>query len=260
MNEIILRPSDISTDLSLAEQAREQALSASALIGVVRTPEEQEKAVYAQRLLHTVNTGVEKARTERNRAALDYLAGNNARAKEWTSETQAEEERMGQVVADYQIEERLKAKRAEAERQAEIRRIEEERQQALAAAEEKRVNAILAAKKKDRDALREKLDKERQAEEAKQAAVAEIKREMLGPAVEAPRADGQVVKERWTFRVKDLHVLYTFNRGLVRPLEANTAEINQWLDSGVREIPGLEIFLDTKSGVRAGRQQKAIEV
>lgn len=63
--------------------------------------------------------------------------------------------------------------------------------------------------------------------------------------IEAPKVEGQRVREFWTFEVLDLKELYAHDPSLVR-MEANTSAINARISNG-QQLPGLRVFKQIKT-------------
>lgn len=189
----------------------------------------------------------------------------------------SEANRKAQQAAIAEAKAKEEAERAAREAAAAEARRKEEADRAIreAANAEARAQAEAAAKIAEAAAVaaRVKAEGERIAAEARaaearaqaeaEARAAEAEAQRRVDAVPVPvvpmKSDGQVVKERWTFEVVDIWLLAKMHPGFVR-IDVNKQEINEAINRGIREIKGLRIFKETKSGVRADRGQKLIEV
>lgn len=153
------------------------------------------------------------------------------------------------------------ARKQEEARQAEERRIAAERAQAKNAAERKRLDSERAALIEKQKVQEAEFAKQRESERINRQAQLKRLQELLAQAAEAvgpekgmAKSAGQVVKPVWKFEVVNIGLLYKMHPGLVT-LTVNTAEINQCLAQGVRDIKGLRIWEEVKSTVRTSGQQ-----
>ncbi len=73
----------------------------------------------------------------------------------------------------------------------------------------------------------------------------------IAPLPAPAKATGQSVGTKWTYRVIDVNALYKARPDLCRPIEVSLAGVNAAIANGARQIPGLEIYEDVKSVVRA---------
>ena len=161
-----------------AEAAKLAALNATALIGAVKNPVQQQEAVNAVKEVKAVVLTVERARKAIKEPFLEACRLIDARAAEFVQELKEEELRVNTALGNYQQEIIIEARRAEAKRQAELQRIEEER-----LAEQRRIAAEQA------EAERIRLEAERKA-----AAEAEAERRRI--ANEAAAAKSKADKAR----------------------------------------------------------------
>src|SRR5436190_11097609 len=187
----------------------EQALQASALIGRVTNPAEQEVAFGAQSKLITTIRAIEKARKEFGAPFVQAQRQVNALAKELTAELLGEEARVGALVDRFQVAERQRAALLQQQQQAEFARL-----------------AADAAK----------LEAENKPEEAA-ALQAEAAAVIRAPRAQPAKADGQVTTEDWDVEVTDIHALYAAFPTCVK-LEPLIGEIKMRLGVGLT-LPGV---------------------
>lgn len=191
----------------------------------------------------------------------------------------AAERRAAEAELQKIAEAEAKAKReAEEKAQAELRRIAEIERKAREEAEVKaRAEREAAAKIKDAEARKqaqEQAAKRAQEEQRRIEAQAAANRETVAEtqsavatqfeamresvAVAEPvRVRGQSVRTEWKIEVTDIHLLYRAHSICVK-LEPCITEIKALLDAGV-EVKGVRASKEVQSGVRLGRERKAIE-
>jgi hypothetical protein len=267
--------------------ARDQALEQAALVAVVRNDAEKRPAVEAQIAVKRLIDAVEKSRKAVKEPYLEASRLIDATAKAAVAELAAEQLRLAKIVGDWDMLQLAIARDREAARQEELRRIADQE-----AAEKRRIEAEARAAEDAREAETKRLaddaakargakakaeaearQKAQQAEFAKQREAeaknreVEFKRqqelaaqavEAVGPEKAMAKSEGQRVTARWTFEVTDIWLLAKMHPGMVK-IEPRTAEINQALAMGVRQISGCRVFEEIKSGVTTSGK-KAIEI
>lgn len=262
-----------------AELQKKTLLDAAALVGAVRTPDENAKAVGVQAQLKALVGLVEKARKKAKEPILEDGRALDECCRKFVAELDAEALRISTEIGNFQQEELAKQRREqqriaeeqhkiEEARQSELRRIAEE--QAAAQAEARRKaeeeakaarNAQEAAAAEARRVAAEKAAAEA-AERAKEFAAAEAaqRAEAIKPAAVAPvRAQGQTVRtEPEITRINDW-VLAKARPDLVRRLEFDMLAIKECLKRGDK-LPGVEWREKIISGVRGNTAQPAIDV
>jgi hypothetical protein len=193
----------------------ESALSRSALIGKVETPEENVKATEALKSIKSVLKQIEDARKATKEPGLEFCWRVDGLAKQLASELEPEALRVANLQSEFAAEELLKAREAEQLRAAELDKVEAD----TSIPDELKAQAM----------------------------------EAVGPPVSIAKAAGQTVRETWEFIVTDIWLLARMSPGLVR-ITPNTQEINDTIAklamSGEPKIPGLSIKKAVKVGVR----------
>lgn len=242
-----------------AHHAINNALQGSSLLGKVDSAESQELAVEVRRQIRTVIKKMEDCRKLVKNPVLDYAKRIDTAVKEAVRPLEEEDNRLGDLVQEFQREELRKAQEAERRRLEELARIEREKQE-----EQARIQRELEAKAarersetEKRRLVEEATKRQREAEErAKQAM------EATGPANLPTKAKGQTVREVLRFEVVDIWLLVRMSPGLVR-VEPNRQEINEVINrlaptspGGVPNIPGLRIWKDVATGVRVGQTKE----
>jgi len=257
-----------------AEAMAAEALDTAALIGRVSTPEENDRAVEAQKKLKGATALVEKARKEAKDPVLEFGRKIDASAKTFCAPLEAEFLRVSKIVGDFQQLEEAKRKAAEAARLLEIQRIEQERQAEINRIAKEEVAARLKLEAEAAEARR-KADAAKTKAEAEEAAriTAELKRqEALSvaashermeavnekfnlesasvPIVEAPtRAKGQSVQQVVVIdQIREFELMKA-RPDLVRRVEFDLIEIKKLLAHGVK-LAGVTFHTETKANVR----------
>lgn len=208
------------------QQRRDEAVAAASLIVRVDSASTQNTAVDAQKELKRLMKLVEDARVQCKSPALDYGRAVDKTAKDFVGPLLAEDFRIARLIGNFQAEQLELARKAEAERLAKL-------QAEVAAA-----NAAIAAAPTP---------------EAKQAIAdqAEAKIAQLEVPISQPKAAGQVVRETWDYQVVDIWKLVKARPDLCN-ITVKRRETLEVLAAGVRDIPGLRVFKEVKSGVRIG--------
>ena len=194
-----------------------------------------------------LTNSVEKTRKEIKAPVIDLGKRIDKLADEYTASVNAEVVRINGMVSAYQAEQVRIQREEEAKRQAEIRRIEEERIKAerekQAAEQAARAAAALARSEEERleaaeaSAIAARKAKEFEELQKKQAPV---------PAPAPLKIDGLVTKEEWVF---DIINIWDVPRQFL-DVSVKTAEIKRAIQSGCREISGLNIRKQISTHVR----------
>lgn len=267
-----------------ADALKVEALAISALIGKVTNAAENEQAVKAQAALHSIISGVEKARKEAKAPVNEFGKRIDAVAAKFVDdELKPEELRIMRLVSDFAQLEQAKLRAAEQVRIREEQRIEAERQSELAriAAEEAGRNqklqeaereaqrlaamATSVAEKAKAEALRVEVEKQRalaaaQSHEALDAVNAHFDEKAAAmPTLTAPiRAEGQIVRQDWDVVVSDIWLLAKAHPTCVK-IEPRISEIKELLRLGV-QVRGVTARAIIRAGVRSAPERTAIEV
>lgn len=215
-------------ELSAEVQAAiETALSESALIGKVTTPEQNANAFEAQKKLKIILSLIEDTRKALKDPALEYGRRIDAFSRTAGKEVSDELTRISTAIGTFQEEENARRRAAEALRVKELNEIERKKQEALSKAKDtEEMNAIQA----------------RACEESKAV-----------PIVRENRLQGQVVGEKWEITVTNPHELARMHPTCVRITELKS-EITKLLDAGVM-VHGINAKRVTTSGVRVSRSE-----
>lgn len=218
--------------------------------GVATVADEFSQSIAAEALsgLHAVVKAMEDSRKDVKKPIIALGKSIDKLAADFSTEVEAEKERIAGLLGGYATVLAREAAAAEAKRQAELRAMEEDRLKA--AAEEQRVlqeaEAKLAKAKSAKaheaaqealQAVRAKAETERLEAESKRNALASVKTEVT-------KAEGTTTKQVTKFEVIDLAALYLHNPKLVR-MEANTSAINGEIAAGITKIPGVRIWNET---------------
>lgn len=262
---------------------RESALEKAALVGLVKTASDNERAAGAMLEVRRVLKLVESARKEVKEPVLDLCRAIDAAAKEFCHDLACEEIRLARATGNYQ-QEQLEIQRAAARRAAEeAARIERERLEAQRKieeeqrriAEEARLKALaeMAAAKSEADKasaeLRAKQEQERIAAEAEAKAKIEAERaaqqlQAVAPPPVHNKAEGQTVREVWRHEVTNIFDVVRARPDLcditIRKSSVNELVALLVANGTEPKVPGLRFWKETVAGVRVGREQKVIEV
>ena len=218
----------------------DEALARGALIGQVRTPEDNAEAVKAQ----TAIKGVMQQITVAHRAAKDPLVQLGRKLDnlktELLSELEREYARIGQLAAEFAM--------------AERRRVAAEEilaKEALAKLEAEKMSAIAATS-----------DPVQQQQVIQDFAVRAARELPLPSAPE--RAKGQRVRPEWEIKVVDVVKFAQWairsERWDVLDISVRKTAVKELLEGGMTSIPGLDCQKVSKAGVSLPRGQKEIEV
>lgn len=264
-----------ATFTPLAVELRDRALESSALVGRVTGPEENARAVEAQKEIHATIGAIEKARKAAKEPILDLGRAVDAAAKQFAEDLEAERSRVSRLIGDFQELEaakvraaeaaaRLAAEQAERERRAELRRIAQEEaakraelDRAAKAAAEAAAKANSENAKAEAAKIQADIDRQRAIAEAKSIEdmaranqEADMRAAAAQAAVAAPtRAAGQVVKYEWEITVESPFALATNHPECVR-IEPRMSEIKSALDQG-RKLAGVTARKVVVASVRA---------
>jgi hypothetical protein len=265
-----------------AHAIKDAALSAGALIGAVRNPDEQTQAVAAQVEVARVLKLAEDARKSAKEPVLAFGRKIDDTAKEFVAELRTEQMRLATIVGDFVALEQARVRAAENLRLAEERKLQEERRraeeaiQAQARAEKQKLDA--AAAEAQRKAAEAKNAQDRAAAEAERLeverhrALAEAKsHEELDkinddhcravaelPVAAVVRAEGQRVTEDWDIAVNDPWLLARMHPTCV-DIKPRISEIKSLIKLG-HKVAGVTATPITKAGVRLTPEKRAIEV
>ncbi len=235
MNELIQRNDSALSVQFTAEAAAQKntALELSGVIGKVTTPEENAAAVGAQMELQKMHNLIEKARKAAKEPVLEYGRKIDVAARDFAAEVDEELLRLSQLIGDFQALEQARLRAAEQARRDELLRIEQEKAAAIAMAQShEQVEAIVE-------------------HFGNKAAL-----EAAGPAPQAARAEGQVVKTDWEITVTNPYELAKFHPGCVN-ITPRLSEIKQMLNDGVT-LKGVTARKITKAGVRVTTGTQAL--
>ncbi len=267
-----------------AVQLRTEAIAAASLVGTVKTPEQQERAVAALKLIKGLKKQVEDGRKSAKEPFLETARLIDFEAKSFVERLNADELRINTAIGNYQQELADEVRRQERIRQAELQRIENEERdakesvakaareaEATRQAEERRLSELAAKETNEVEKQRlaeeqtrlanerAKAEKLAIAEQARQSALADQQREAVGPAVVAVQASGQTSRETFDYDVTNLWALARAHPGLVE-ITPRRQEILDLLNKhGMKELAGLRIFSTIKTTIRTA-PGKAIEV
>ena len=222
-----------------ARQLIDDALALGALIGQVRTPEDNDEAVKAQVALK----GVMKQIDDAHRAAKDPLVKLGRKLDQLKAgllaDLDREYGRIGQLAAEFALAERRRVVAEALLAKDAMDKLEAEKYQALA----------------------------QTSDPVAQSAVLEdfSRRQAEAPAPSAPsRAAGQKVREEWEIKVVDIIALAKWalaqGRWDVLDFAPRKGRIKELLEGGMTGIPGLECKKVAKATVNLPRGQKEIEV
>jgi hypothetical protein len=225
-----------------ALKTREEALARANTVLSVNDAAEQRIAVEAMTALKSLSKRMESSREIVKKPVLEIGRKIDNLAKDFTIPIDDELKRLSFLVSKFQ--------KAEMDRVVELKRQEEIKRRQVYEEEEK-LKAILqgqADKAKTPSAKLEALQKMEQAEAATALAVQEsLKKEI---ETSAARVAGMIVKKSWKFEVLDVKALFAA-QPLACTIEPNNAVIRGLIAGGLRECPGLRIYEDVNSNVRA---------
>lgn len=252
MNAVILstfrQPGLAASEPAIAEKRR--LLDEAACIKAVSDDLSVELASQTLVAIRGLTKACEESRIAVKAPVLKLGKDIDAVAAAFSAELTAAATRIGRLVAAYQAEQARKAAEAERIRQEEIARIERERREA----EERslREAAEAAAKAKSKEEAEAAIARaQQQAEEAARAAQQRVNAVVTAPApVQPVKLAGVTVRKVWKFEVLDVKALHAARPELVE-LQPRRSEINSVISAGDREIPGLRIWEENESRVRA---------
>ncbi len=223
-----------------ARQLIEEALGLGALIGSVRTPEENETAVKAQIALKTVRKQIEGA----YRAAKDPLV-KLGRACDQTFqslvlEIDREDGRIANLAGQFALAERRRVAAAQIAAQESIDKLEREKHAAISATSDH-------------------VQQSQVLEDFSRRAALEM------PLQSAPtRATGQKVREDWVIETVDLiqfaRWVLMSGRFECMDMSVKKTAVKELLEGGMKEVPGLNCSKVLRAGVILPKAQKAIDV
>lgn len=277
---LILMPVEklpVATIAPIALQMRDEALSASALIGKVENAEQNNKCSAARRTIKGLLSLFESQRKKLKEPILEAGRQLDRIVATESEELKREDGRLENLEKDFiraelrrQAEEqelqRRELARIEAEKQAELTRIAQEQaeaeRKAREAAEAAARLAAEATNKKQREAvelarLEAKKMVEAAAEKARQQAQlanerAEAAAYVEAKPVEISKARGQSVRKEWIIEQINDFQLMKARPDLVRKIEWDTVALKQALAAG-EKLPGVRAREDIAIGQRAGK-------
>lgn len=203
----------------------------------IGTPEDQKKAVEIVREVKAVTKSVEAARKEVKSPFLDLGKQIDKAADDFSSPLLEEAKRIEKLLFDFQkkIDDEARRLREEAERKQreEAAKIEQERRAALAKAktEDDRIRAEQNAIEKERI-----------------AAVQSLQAQVSAPVAAKPT--GLAKKRTPHFEVIDKFELLKARPDLVT-LEVKIRELNSEILGGMKECPGLKVWIEESTTVRS---------
>ncbi len=240
----------VTTEATLAKA---QAIEGTKAIAEITDATGQQAAVDALARARRFTKRLEESRSEVKAPVLKLGKDIDAKAKEFAAEVEAEIERVKKLLDAYVREEDRKAAEAQRMRDAiAAKKREREEAAAKAAEEEKKRLEAEAAKAEDAEQA-EDLRKaaENAAWEAEQAKLRSEAATAAKPAAVIPRASGMSAKPVWKYRVTDIAALYAARPDLCE-LTDKPSLINAAIRTGgERNIPGLEIFEEIETSIRA---------
>ena len=231
---ILFRRDDTALSVSaleLARQLSENALAMASLIGVVETPQQQERAVAVQVELKSYLDAVERSRKFVKQPVWDLGVKIDALANELSKDVKAEMVRVSVLVGEFQFAEAQRVRAVEAARLRDISEMELNRQ----------IELSKAKTPEQAEVVQEKYN-------AQAAAL---------PVASAARVEGQTVTPDWEVKVSDAWLLARSHPSCV-DIVPRIGEIKALLKAGVK-VQGIIATPITKAGVRVPRH-KAIEV
>lgn len=229
-----------ATATAAAQQLIDEALAVGALIGSVRTQEDNEAAVKAQVAMKGVRKQIEAA----YRAAKDPIVQIGRRLdvtfKTLVEELDREDGRIGHLAGEFALAERRRVAAEQIAAQQALDKLEREKHEALAKAPDPVKQAQVL-------------------EDFSRRAAVEI------PQPAAPiRAEGQRVREEWQIEVVDIIACARWalmtSRWDALNITIRVSAVKELLEGGMKEIPGLRCSKVPKGSVSLPRSQKAIEV
>lgn len=269
-------------------ELKQAALAVSQLIFTVNSEKTQTMAVEAQRGLRELLTAAEKQRKAIKEPILEFGRRIDAAAAGFVADLKAEDNRIGQLVNDYQCELAKRKREEDRKRQAELDRIERERQEAVREAERKAIAEATAARKAAEEAERKareaaalienkakreaalkaaeeakqraaEVEKENlsklEAERVRQAELAHQQREALAPPTEIAKAAGQVVREKYVGKVVNVWHLIKSRPEFVREILWDQIAINAYCaEHGAAILSGTE---EAPKGLEVTREIKS---
>lgn len=228
---------------SLAVIARKElALKKSAGIVMVENAQDQEKAVEAMKALKSIQKGVESSRELVKRPAIEIGRAIDSCAKDFVSEVNSELNRLSDIVSAFQ---KLEMKRIQ-----ELREREQAKQQALLDEERKKLAELQAkvdAAKTAAGKLKALQAMDKVEQQTHEKVITSIQTENKA-SVE--RVAGMRFQPKWNFEVTDINALAASKPHAIT-IEPNNMVIRGLISGGMRECPGLRIFEDFKTNVRA---------
>lgn len=257
---VINNAESVSITVSPDAQAHKLALVAEARdIASIEDEFTLSCAADVGRKLRGIQVDVEAARKEIKAPVLNLGRAIDTIAEGFVAEVSTELHRITKLINDYTAAQRRKAEEAERARQAELRRIEDEKRKAEAEvarkADEERKAKVAAEAAFGAEAERkakeeqDRIARERQEQEKRQAELNAEKARLQSTTVAAPKLAGVAQSKVWRFEVTDIHALYAHNAALVR-FEPAAANINAAIKAGMTSCPGLKIWQEDSTTLR----------
>lgn len=205
-----------------------EMLARSQTVVKVDSAEDQQKAVEAQHGLARYLRKIQEAETKAKEPLNQLRKKIGDLCKELSARAEAEGNRLGAMVSQFQIEEKL--------RQGAARRLADESASAL---EKERDRLLSQAKSLPEIETIQNEFRDQLAAEAK-------------PVLPIARSNGQVVREEWEIEIFDLITLFRAHPFCCK-ITPVISEIKQLLDMGI-DVHGVRAKKVTKSGVRLKKE------
>lgn len=249
MTDIIIAPPIDLAIVAVTQGAKDEAsrlLAGLKLIQRVHNPLMQARAAEAASKARGFTKRVEDARKFIKAPSLQLGSSIDTSARVVSQPIETEIARVEKLLTSYVI--------------AENKRIEDEQKAVKKAADEAKAKADAEAARilAESQAKAAVATTPHAAQQALDLGAASAKQVVAAAAAVAPvvvlappRPSGmQVRPNRWNYKVTDLKKLALHDWNLVR-IEAVASAIREKIDNGARDIPGLEIFEETKVNTRA---------
>ena len=229
-----------------ATEAKDAALQAAALVGVITKREQKPSAVSAQMKVATILKAVEKERKRVKEPFLEACRAIDAAAAKFVKDLEGEQMRLAKAVGDFDAQELEEARQAERERQEELRRIAEQE-----AAERRRIEADAHAAEEAR------LAEARKQEEARQAELRRIAEEERAAKTKADRARLEKEKAAMEQRRKEQETEFAAQRERERIAREAELQRQKELAAQAAEAVGPEKQMAKVEGQRVTAKWKA---
>lgn len=228
-----------------------QAIGDAKAITAVTDAASQENATNSASRIKRILADLEKSRTSVKAPVIELGRKIDAMAKDAAASLNTEFLRLDGLIKTHFRAEQEKA-RKEQEALDNLARKRQERLDAEAAAQEKERLRLEAQAKKTEDPD-EAAHLAQQAQEAHEAAERAREKAVAVPAIApvvAAKAEKMTVRKVWRFAIDDIAKVYAAQPGLVS-LEIKTAATNAAIANGLREVPGMRIWEEDDTRIRA---------